>query len=200
MNAGATSERVYDALKARLLDAEFHPGERLDPALLSESLGSSVTPVRDALNQLTGERLVETRTGEGFYRPHLTAPDLQDLYHWAAQVTALAIRSGGPAPLPVRPAVAPDIDIAARTAALFQAIAQGSANLEHRRAIAAINDRLHAVRRVEGLALGDLVPEMDAIAASAETGRRALLHDVSGYFRRRARMAHEIVRAAYRDS
>lgn len=80
MNSGFTSERVYSALKRRLLSSEFKPGDRLDPALLSETLSSSVTPVRDVLNILRGEGLVETRTGEGFFRPLLTAPDLEDLY------------------------------------------------------------------------------------------------------------------------
>ena len=200
MNSGQTSERVYETLKGQLLRGVFHPGGRLDPAMLSVALSSSVTPVRDALNQLTGEGLVETRTGEGFHRPHLTAPDLQDLYRWAEQVMTLAVRgwprdsARGDVDAP------PGLDGAERAAALFLEIGRRSGNLEHGRAIAAINDRLHAVRMVEALALGDDATEMDAIAACLESDRRMLLRLVGGYFRRRARLAHEIVRAAYREA
>lgn len=200
MNSGQTSERVYDTLKERLLSGEFHPGERLDPALLSASLSSSVTPVRDALNQLIGEGLVDTRTGEGFHRPHLTAPDLEDLYRWADQVTALAIRGWRQAISAGSADLLPGRDDAERAAALFRAIGLGSGNLEHGRAIAAINDRLHAVRLVEPLALGEVTAELDTIAASLAEDRHILQRLVGGYFRRRARLAHDIVRAAYRDA
>jgi len=42
MNAGVTSERVYDALKARLLGGGVLPGERLEPKKPANLLASSV--------------------------------------------------------------------------------------------------------------------------------------------------------------
>jgi hypothetical protein len=200
MNSGQTSERVYETLKDQLLRGAFSPGARLDPTVLSVALSSSVTPVRDALNQLIGEGLVETRTGEGFHRPHLTAPDLQDLYRWAEQVMALAVRGWRQETAVRRIDAVPGIDPADRAARLCAEIGRRSRNLEHGRAILAINDRLHAVRRLEPLALGDVTPELDAIAGGLDGDRRSLLRLLGGYFRRRARLAHEIVRAAYRDA
>lgn len=200
MNSGQTSERVYETLKDQLLRGAFPPGARLDPTVLSASLSSSVTPVRDALNQLVGEGLVETRTGEGFHRPHLTAPDLQDLYRWAEQVLTLAVRGWRPA-IPARDFEAPPgLDLADRAAGLCLEIGQRSRNLEHGRAIIAINDRLHAVRMVEPLALGDVTSELDAIADGLDGDRRGLLRLLGGYFRRRDRLAHDVARAAYRDA
>src|SRR3546814_20965129 len=93
MNAGLTSERVYEGLRQRILDREFRPGDRLDPSALAEVLNSSVTPVRDALHNLTGAGLVETRTSEGFHLPHIDEPGLQDLYAWHAEILSLALRS-----------------------------------------------------------------------------------------------------------
>ncbi len=199
MNSGLTSERVYTALKRRLLDGEFRPGERLDPAHLSETLSSSVTPVRDVLNILRGEGLVETRTGEGFFRPNLTAPDLEDVYDWSDQILALALRQWPAAPAPAHvydPATGP---IADRTADLFLEIATRSANFEHKRAIVNVNDRLHAARMIEGQVLDDTEAELTAIAqVLANDDARELEKLVFAYHQRRRRAVSDIVRAVYR--
>src|SRR3546814_6150334 len=93
MNAGLTSERVYEGLRQRILDREFRPGDRLDPSALAEVLNSSVTPVRDALHNLTGAGLVETRTSEGFNLPQIDEPGLQDLYAWNAEIGRANVRT-----------------------------------------------------------------------------------------------------------
>src|SRR3546814_11150036 len=93
MNAGLTSERVYEGLRQRILDREFRPGDRLDPSALAEVLNSSVTPVRDALHNLTGAGLVETRTREDFHLPHTDENDLQEAYACNADILPVALRS-----------------------------------------------------------------------------------------------------------
>lgn len=199
MNSGFTSERVYTALKRRLLDGEFRPGERLDPAHLSETLSSSVTPVRDVLNILRGEGLVETRTGEGFFRPNLTAPDLEDVYAWSDQVLALALRQWPVPPPPARPGDAANGTIAERTADLFLEIAARSANFEHKRAIISVNDRLQAVRTIEGQVLEEIETELAAIARAVANGdARDVGKCLFAYHRRRRRLVSDLVRAVYR--
>jgi len=197
MNSCLTSERVYSALKHRLLSGEFKPGERLDPALLSDTLSSSVTPVRDVLNILRGEGLVETRTGEGFFRPHLTVPDLEDLYGWEEQILHLAVRQArdetGAAPATA------DADVAEHTAILFQAMANRSPNAEHGKAIAGLNDRLHAVRIVEMSMLADPAEEILEIER-AWHDRREIARLLTAYHRRRQKASSEIVRAIYRGA
>jgi DNA-binding GntR family transcriptional regulator len=93
VNAGPTSERVYAALKRLILARRFRPGEKLDPGRLADALGSSVTPVRDALHLLTGEGLVEMRTSDGYAIPLIDEPGLRDLYRWSAAVLQLAARA-----------------------------------------------------------------------------------------------------------
>lgn len=204
MTSGATSGRVYDVLKRRVLEREFRPGDRLDPTTLSETLNSSVTPVRDALHSLKGEGLVETRTSEGFYLPHVDAPGLQDLYGWTAEVLSLAIKHwhtkppDGDNPSPTTEMAAAETAQAA--ADLFAGIAHRSRNVEHRRAVASTNDRLHAARLAESKVMTGIQDELAAITAALVRGStsdvRVLL---ASYHRRRHRAAAEIIRTLYRN-
>lgn len=199
MNPGATAERVLDTLRGRIAGREFRPGDRLDAAMLAAGLAASVTPVRDALHRLTGEGLVETRLGSGFYIPALDEPLLKDLYDWSAELVLLAIRGwprseAGTSRPPISQPSLPE-----RAGALFLAIARRSANSEHARALARLNARLHAVRTVEPLVLGDTAGELDTwlpvLAAGEREGLRRLC---TSYHRRRIRAAAELVRAVYR--
>ena len=96
MTPPGTFERVYLAIRQWLRDGLYPPGHRLEPAMLSDQLNASVTPVRDALHRLTGERLVEAPRHEGFRIPMMTETLLRHLY-------ALA-----PRPAAACPAQAPD--------------------------------------------------------------------------------------------
>lgn len=203
MNSGATSERVYDALKQRIMTNAFRPGDRLDPSVLAETLASSVTPVRDALHLLTGEGLVETRTSDGFHLPRVDAPALQDLYDWNADVVGLALRNprSKPAAGGVSTLFSEDPrDAADQAATIFTAVAHRSGNIEHRRAIASVNDRLHAARRVEHLVLDGVADELTRLKAALAAGIVGeTLREIVRYHRRRQRSAAEIARTLYRD-
>lgn len=202
MNSGPTSERVYDAIRRRILARAFHPGERLDPALLAQDLASSITPIRDALHLLTGRGLVETGTGEGFHIPHIDEPALKDLYAWNLEVLLLAVRSWGRSAAfaadddPGGDANDPEHSIVA----LSLGIVRRSANAEHMRAVLALNDRLQPLRVVEVMVIEPVEGEMEALGTALaehdETQLRRLLLD---YHRRRQRKAAEIVRAYYRS-
>jgi len=199
MNAsGPTAERIYEALKAYVLRGAFRPGARLDPAALAERLDSSVTPVRASLNVLVGEGLVESGTGEGFHVPLLDEPALKDRYAWNAEILVLVLRrarnpgAGFLSPIETGNA-------AVRAAGLFLAIARWSPNLEHARAIALMNDRLHAVRVAESGVLDGIDAELDAIAGAVERSEAAQLRPLlSRYHRRRARATAAILRQLYR--
>lgn len=196
MNAGPTSERVYIALKARLLSNGFPPGAKLDPTLLASDLISSVTPVRDALHLLTGERLVDSRTSDGFYLTQVHGPGLEDLYAWNAEVLLASLRQ--------RAAGRAGSDhqtlgrhIAERTAELFASIAASSSNGEHRLAVGSINDRLSAVRYAEAEVIDDAEDELERIIHTLDD-TAALRKAIVAYHRIRRRRAPEIVRALYR--
>ncbi|MBA3898046.1 MAG: GntR family transcriptional regulator, partial [Sphingomonadaceae bacterium] len=169
MNSGPTSQRVHDAIKRRILTRVFHPGQRLDPAALAETLSSSVTPVRDALHLLAGRELVVTGTSEGFHIPHLDEPGLKDLYAWNVEVLQLAIRAWPRQPTDAQGRNTPPeaADPASATAALFMDIGELSDNAEHAGAIGALNDRLHAIRIVEAGVIEACDDEFQGLAAAA---------------------------------
>lgn len=189
MSPGATFERVYHELKRMLAEGELPPGTPIEPALIGKQIASSITPVRDALHRLTGERLVEAPNHNGFRTPHLTEFGLRDLYAWNGQVLALAIRSMRQ-PLRHRRTStgAPGEQAAMPVADLFVGIAQGSGNAEHVRAIEQLNDRLAPIRSVESRLLDDTPEEEDLLRRHCDQGdRTGLLSALDRYHRRRVR-------------
>lgn len=196
MNSGLTAERVHDAIRAQILDRAYLPGTRLDPAQLAKDLAASMTPVRDALHRLMGEGLVEARTGSGFHLPLLDELSLIDLYRWSHELSLLALRHWTPEPSDPTPSPA----LADRADALFERIARGSDNGEHRRAMQQVAARLHAVRQVEPHALPGVDEELESLEDGLDhPDRRRFLTLVGAYHRRRGRAAGAILRALYRS-
>ena len=202
MNAGVTSERVYEALRAHILDHIYRPGDRLDAASLAEELVSSVTPVRDALHRLTGEGLLETRVSEGFHLPAIDEPGLKDLYAHSSEMLLLALRrwprTDAP-PLPAPRAWDTAIERARAVGEFFLALASVSRNIEHRRATARIQARLNAARVVECDLFSGADDDLELIgrAAAARDGKN-LRMGITRYHLRRHRHASEVVRMLYR--
>lgn len=195
--AGPTAERIYDAIKAHVLQGAFRPGARLDPAALAERLDCSVTPVRASLAILVGEGLVETGTGEGFHLPLIDEPTLRDRYAWNADLLALALRRAARE----RPDAVPRLEpgnAARRAASLFTQIARRSLNLEHAAAIARMNDRLHATRIAESHVLDAVDAELDAIAEAIRGDDAALRPLLVRYHRRRIAASAAILHRLYR--
>ncbi|WP_303760704.1 GntR family transcriptional regulator [Sphingobium yanoikuyae] len=196
MNSGLTAERVYDAIRAQILDRAYVPGTRLEPAQLAKDLAASMTPVRDALHRLMGESLVEARTGSGFHLPLLDEPSLIDLYRWSHELILLALRQWAPEPS----GAAPPAALIDRAEALFDRIARGSDNGEHRRAMQQLAARLHAIRQVEPQALPGVEEELGYLEEGLDQrDKRRFLSLLGAYHRRRSRAAGAILRALYRS-
>jgi GntR family transcriptional regulator, rspAB operon transcriptional repressor len=68
------SDSVFDVLRDSILGRGFRPGDRLDIRALADQLGVSATPVKDAINRLAAEGLVEIRPRSGTFVAEL-APD-----------------------------------------------------------------------------------------------------------------------------
>ena len=71
---------VYRLLRSRISSGAFAPGERLQPDLLASPLRVSRTPVRDALNQLASEGLVEVRPRRGTFVARVDQRTVSELY------------------------------------------------------------------------------------------------------------------------
>src|SRR5699024_1288191 len=72
---GSRSERARRTLAGRIMDGAITPGAPLRIGVLSDELAMSATPVREALNLLAGERLVEYVPMRGFF---VTRPPSDD--------------------------------------------------------------------------------------------------------------------------
>jgi DNA-binding transcriptional MocR family regulator len=195
MSPGATFERVYRSLKEQLGDGRFRPGEHLEPRVLSDSLNASITPVRDALHRLVGERLVDAPRGDGFRTPTVTELGLRHLYAWSGTLLVLAARSAGGAP-----PVSVDDNPPHSTERLFARIAQGSGNPEHVEAVLRLNDRLRLLRTIEPSILGDPAPELQQLAELLDRGEApGLRRSLAAFHRRRERIAPQLVELLLRD-
>src|SRR3546814_3588922 len=65
MSPAHVLEPTYQAIRKRLMEAAWPAGFRLDTARLAGELGVSTSPVRDSLNHLAGERMVDFEMGAG---------------------------------------------------------------------------------------------------------------------------------------
>lgn len=200
MTRPGTFERVYAAVKQQLREGVFRPGDRLEPAVLSDELNASVTPVRDALHRLTGERLVEAPRHEGFRVPMLTETMLRHLYAWHRDLLLLAIlnRRAEIAQPNVWPDVSGETASYERRNHVFLALAQSTNNPEHLIALRTLTERLEPAQRLEG-ALLDAVEEETAqiVAALHKRDRRALRRSLIHYHRRRERIVPELLERLY---
>lgn len=193
MNPAPVFDRVYAGMKEILREGAIPPGERLDPATLAERLVASITPVRDALHRLVGERMVEAGS-EGFAVPKASEPDLRDLYAWNAQFLRIALQSSLSSTFRYRTDEGP-APVAVRAERLFTAIAMRSSNREHALGLCALNDRLHAVRLLEPAVVSADEAEIRAMEQADIRGLRALL---GTYHRRRIAAVPQLIRALYR--
>jgi DNA-binding GntR family transcriptional regulator len=72
--------RVYGVLRERILAGELEGGTRLHQENISEELGVSRTPVREALTRLAAEGLVELLPNRGARVAAVTLADMQAAY------------------------------------------------------------------------------------------------------------------------
>ena len=84
-------ERVYSALRDRLMRGGFEPGQKLKIAELASAFGTSAMPVREALNRLAAERAVECMPNRSVRVPALSKAALQDLMETRFAVEGLAV-------------------------------------------------------------------------------------------------------------
>jgi DNA-binding GntR family transcriptional regulator len=84
-------DRVYQVLWDRILDRRLAPGEKLSDLRLSDELGVSRTPVREALQRLVQEGVVRAKPNRGFYVASFSARDVEEIYDLRATLEAMAL-------------------------------------------------------------------------------------------------------------
>lgn len=208
---------AYAAISAKLQANLWRTGAHIKPDVLADRLGISITPIREALQRLSGERMVDFRRGKGYYVRHFDAVDIAECYevigalvtfsviNYGASVAAPRIREAPP--LPSNGACPSELARYGETQAAWLE-AQGLAlvsladNREMRRILHRCQARTHVIRvlecqdRHEGSWVFSSLQEGVGILARNDIGTvHAMLR---AYFSRRAKRIPELVERANR--
>lgn len=84
---------VYGILWDRLLQRGLHPGEKLSDLRISDELGVSRTPVREALHRLVQDGVVNYSPNRGFFVAEFSPADISEVFELRAALEALALRN-----------------------------------------------------------------------------------------------------------
>lgn len=132
----ATSDRVYEVLKQRVIAGGYAPGEQLKEERLARELETSRTPVRAALTRLVEDGLATAEVGRGVHVSEWTEFDIQETFDLRSllegHAAGLASRRGG-----ARAAAKLD----ALNEEMERVIAEGGEALPHR--LQQINSQFH---------------------------------------------------------
>ncbi|MFY9513387.1 MAG: GntR family transcriptional regulator [Rubrivivax sp.] len=93
VNGAATrATNLYDQLRADLLGGVLEPGGKLAIEALAEHYATSATPLREALNRLVSDGLVERREQRGFVVAGISATDLAEITKTRCWLEEIALR------------------------------------------------------------------------------------------------------------
>lgn len=193
MNAAYVLDRSYATIRQRLLTGAYRPGQRLEANRIAGDLAVSMTPVRDALNRLTGEGLVEAEVGEGFRVPFVTSDGLRGLIDWNRHLSLLCARR-------IRRRleqhnVTDDMDYADRATLLFSRLAKDTGLAEAVSTMDRISARLHRLRMIEAELIPSATGEIVLLGEAFDNGdRRQLGRLLEKYHRIRLRIVPDLVR------
>jgi DNA-binding GntR family transcriptional regulator len=86
------ADRVYRRLRALIISGELAPGTRLRQEALADGLGTSRTPLREALNRLASEGLIEFRPHRGASVARFSQRDIEADYEARLAIEPAAAR------------------------------------------------------------------------------------------------------------
>jgi DNA-binding GntR family transcriptional regulator len=82
---------AYEAIKRHILDGNLNHDSRLTEEALSQQLGISKSPIREALNGLQNEGLIRIEPRRGAYLRHFSLKEVEDLYNLREALEAYAV-------------------------------------------------------------------------------------------------------------
>ena len=77
--SGTSNRFIYTEVRRSIISGHSMPGERLDLEALSAHFGTSITPVRDAIQMLSNEGLVTIKPRSGYFVTRVTLKQLRDM-------------------------------------------------------------------------------------------------------------------------
>jgi DNA-binding GntR family transcriptional regulator len=108
LNLSQLNEQVYELLKREILGGNLVSGQRLSVEDLSQRLGISPTPIRDALRNLSQEGLVQVNPRRGSFVAEFSRSNVREVFQIrriiecaAADMPASALRAAAQAMRPL---------------------------------------------------------------------------------------------------
>lgn len=83
-SGGRLSGRLYEIIKARLLEGKHAPGTKLSVVSIRQEFGVSKQPVMEALRLLAGDGLIEIRPQIGSVVSSYSTEEMHDFFHMFA--------------------------------------------------------------------------------------------------------------------
>lgn len=203
-------DRVYQAIKARLIACEFPQGRRIYLEPIAESLGVSTTPVREAMNRLAERDLVIKAENKGFYAMTLTATRVRGYYELSRNLLVIGIDNLPPsaeyemrhdtATAQIlsrlnRRSITDPSALARYTGEVFDAIAAVTGNDATRHAVDMANDHLFFVRTLECRHIPGIQTELIELCELLLAGQsKELIAGIHAYFEKRVAIVSDILR------
>jgi len=94
--SGTSNRFIYTEVRRSIISGHSVPGERLDLEALSAHYGTSITPVRDALQMLSNEGLVTIKPRSGYFVTRVTLKQLQDMLEMRKILELAAVERAAP--------------------------------------------------------------------------------------------------------
>ena len=88
----AVHELVYHEIRQSLMVGTFAPGQKVSLRSLAEQVGTSLTPVRGAVNRLIAEGAFEIMPNRWVVIPSMTEDKFEEIIHWRIQLETAATR------------------------------------------------------------------------------------------------------------
>lgn len=86
------SEQAHACIRRDILNGALFPGDKLQLEAISERYGIGIAPVREALNRLSSEGLVERKSQRGFFVAEISMTALEELVKTRIWLETLALR------------------------------------------------------------------------------------------------------------
>tara|TARA_R110001606_G_scaffold373635_1_gene531088 strand:+ start:3068 stop:3655 length:588 start_codon:yes stop_codon:yes gene_type:complete len=184
MSPAHVLEPTCKKLKHMLMEGAWPPGEKLEALRLADELGVSMTPVRDCLNRLVGQRLVDMKPGEGYRVPRISEKALRDMLAVNAALLELTLAA--------RSEELSDVEFkfenssyADRVGSFLDFIALRSGNIIIIETVRSLNERMHAVRMKDPLVFPDALQEIEELEQLSIKQEAGLRNKLQTYHQRR---------------
>ncbi len=86
------SDQVYEQLRSAIITAERNPGEKLVELEIAAEMGTSQGPVREALQRLERDGLVERQARSATYVSNISTDEMYELSSIRSEIEGFAIR------------------------------------------------------------------------------------------------------------